>query len=138
MKIQGKISLLIYGKNIDENIINEAFNISEAKFVVNDEISIFRPNSDCLWFYSSKILPKNLNESFDVFIKKISKGLHIVTKVDEISECFIELHLNSLATQMEVQINSKIIKKISDLNLNLVFSVLSWGMIEDSEEQFLL
>lgn len=122
-----KISLIIQGSTIDINELCFLENYGEIKLYKKGEcISCVTPplESDCFKFtYKFK---ENLDKSVEEFYE-IIKSINL--KKFKESDLKLRFYIQSYDAQIMFSLSNKSINMLSELGINIEFSILSWGEV---------
>ncbi|MCH5185393.1 MAG: DUF4279 domain-containing protein [Oscillospiraceae bacterium] len=127
----GHISLTIYGDKLNFDNITSILELQPTKTIrKGDNIrnnNRFVAEKD-LWIYEKKYNDlESLNISLTDFLEEIEK----IKNTDNKLEKRVRIYIQSEPAQIFFSLPQVILKKISDLKLDMDISILSWGFAEN-------
>lgn len=132
--MHGDVSLIIRGDKLEFNQIQKSLLEPTKTYKKGEYISkVIEPVTEDIWIYSVEYDNQEIDiavrKLLELFINKFS-FINNLAKTNGIGVT-IRCSIQSDYAQMYYELSNESLKILSDLNIKLCFSILSWGGVEN-------
>lgn len=128
------LSFIIKNIKLDFDEISDRLKLQPTKIVRNGESlsKVVEESQNDIWIYEVKSKENsNTNAIFEKLLNDISPSIDNIKLLSGLHSIYLRLYVQSDYAQIRMDISKNVIQKLSDLNIRLEISVLSWGGVDD-------
>lgn len=134
MSITGTVSYTYTGDNIDVKKIHQDLDILDSTYIEKGQVvqskRIAKTN---VWDFSMDFNKENFNDVLKTHLKTIASRIDVINKYKKFYDGDYVVFFQSNEAQISLKIDRMNIDMLSELNLDLQISVLSWGLVYDNQ-----